>query len=177
MDYNTAKELLEANFKTGKLFWKFRARNHFNSDNSFNRFNNNLAGKEAFTSKDTHGYFHGIILGKAYRAHRILWLLKHKQFPEFEIDHINQDRSDNRICNLREATPQQNSRNRSLRSDNKSGAVGVHFHKLTNKWTAQIHDGQRRKHLGLFETLESAIAARKAASAELGFHENHGAAQ
>lgn len=99
---------------------------------------------------------------KTYRAHRLAWLYVHGVWPSDQVDHINRDRTDNRIENLREASNTENQRNASKPYTNTSGHVGVAWHKYTQKWRAYIrHDG-KNLHLGLFTELEDAVAARKA---------------
>jgi hypothetical protein len=101
--------------------------------------------------------------------------LSNGEWPNGQVDHINGDRSDNRICNLRIVDSQQNCRNQKLRKTNATGTMGVYFHKLTGKWTAQIMQSGKRIHLGLFDTKEGAISARKLAEVGYGYHPNHGA--
>lgn len=106
------------------------------------------------------GYLVIGINGKLYLAHRLAWLYVHGVWPSDEIDHINRDRADNRIENLREATSAENKRNVGKRHDNTSGYVGVTWCKTKQKWKAQIqHDG-KTTHLGFYDILEDAIAAR-----------------
>ena len=94
-----------------------------------------------------------------YRAHRLAWLLAYGAWPEKALDHINGVRHDNRLANLREATPQENARNRSPESKNQSGRTGV-YRTASGKWSAGIgHDG-KTNYLGCFECFPDAIAAR-----------------
>jgi hypothetical protein len=79
------------------------------------------------------------------------------------IDHINHDKLNNCRSNLRIVTPQQNSMNTSKRKDNKSGVIGVHWHKAGEKWTASIMLNNKHIHLGCFDNLEEASQARKEA--------------
>ena len=100
---------------------------------------------------------------KIYLAHRLAWLYVYGNFPPDELDHINRVKSDNRIENLRIATHAENMQNQSIRSDNKSGNVGVSWHKVTQKWSAYITLSKKQTHIGTFHSIEDAIAARKAA--------------
>lgn len=98
-------------------------------------------------------------------------------WPKNEIDHINKDKQDNRINNLRDVTTAENQRNRKLMVTNKSGACGVH--KLNKRysalvWSAVIMVDKKQIYLGSFRTKEQAIKARKAAERKHGFHPNHG---
>lgn len=79
------------------------------------------------------------------------------------VDHINRDRLDNRRCNLRICTDQQNSFNQSIRCTNTSGASGVWYDKRTSKWAAEIMINGKKKWLGRFKTKEEAIQARQQA--------------
>jgi hypothetical protein len=116
---------------------------------------------------DTHGYLQGCVFGKVYRAHRIIWKMVTGEDPPADIDHDNGKRSDNRWKNLFSRTRGENSKNQKVRSSNKSGVMGVHWDSRNQKWRAQIH-------IGSYDTLEAAAAARRAAEKALGFHPNHG---
>ncbi len=96
--------------------------------------------------------------------------------PSGEIDHINGDRTDNRICNLRDVTSAGNSCNRRRQDRNTSGVTGVAWDKRASRWQARIGLNGKQKYLGYFDSLDEAVAARKAAELELGFHPNHGRA-
>ena len=109
------------------------------------------------------GYVHVGIEGKYYKAHRLIWLYHHGEFPPAQLDHVNRNRQDNRIENLRLATQAENLQNKSVYENNTSGYSGVSWNKDCNKWQAQITLCRKQKHLGLFATLEEAVAARKAA--------------
>lgn len=108
-------------------------------------------------SKEHNGYITIQINRKKYKAHRLAWLYTHGYMPNGFIDHINGVRNDNRLCNLREATNQENQRNSLIRKDNTSGFKGVSFHKSTGKWAANIRLNNKLKHLGLFESPELAF--------------------
>ena len=76
------------------------------------------------------------------------------------VDHINRNPLDNRKCNLRVCSQQQNTINRSLRNDNTSGKSGVTFNKRIGKWQANVYISGKRHHLGYFDNKEDAITAR-----------------
>lgn len=118
------------------------------------------------------GYGRVSINGKQHKIHRIIWMHYHGEAPD-QIDHINGDRFDNRIVNLRSVTKRQNSINLKLRPDNKSGCHGVNWHH-SNRWIAQIRDDGKYVYLGSFANLDDAVAARKSGEVRLGYHENHG---
>jgi hypothetical protein len=152
---------------TGKLFWRER-------NDCPKQWNTRFAEKEAFTSKSYDGYKRGRINGKKFFAHRAIWAIVHGYWPHEEIDHINGIRDDNSIVNLREASRSENMKNLSIRKDNRSGVIGVCWFERDKIWRAYIMSDGKRKHLGDFKDKEDAIAARKKAEKEYGFHENHG---
>lgn len=111
-------------------------------------------------SKNNCGYFQLYLEGKTFSVHRLVWKLYYGEDPSGDIDHINGDRSDNRIDNLRIATRTQNNQNSKIRKDNSSGVKGVHFFTRTQKWQAYIDLNRKRISLGYFHDLESAKKAR-----------------
>lgn len=146
--------------ETGFLFWKHRpgARQSINS---------RLAGKRALTCVSAHGYLRGLILGRGYLAHTICWVLNFGEWPDREIDHINRDRSDNRIANLRLATRSQNAMNTPPYKNNKSSMKGVFFHKSSGRWKAAICVDKNKITLGFFDNPKSAHDAYVDASRRL----------
>lgn len=98
------------------------------------------------------GYILIGIHGRLIKAHRLAWLMHYGVEPMGDIDHVNGVRSDNRICNLREASHSQNMHNRRADHDNKSGIKGVCWNKWKNKWMAYVNG----KHLGYFDQPEKA---------------------
>ena len=108
------------------------------------------------------GYLRTMLLGKLYLVHRLAWLHFHGVWPVDQLDHINRCRDDNRLCNLREVTDIGNRRNMSKSRSNTSGYPGVQWYKRDSKWQAKIMHNKKDISLGLFATIEEAIAARKA---------------
>ena len=172
-------QLLRYEPETGKLFWRERPAWMFKGEgikqqHAAKRWNTKWAGAEAFTSIDSDGYHQGAIFYTRFLAHRVIVAMVEGFWPE-EVDHENGIRSDNRFINLKPATHRQNAKNTSIRRNNKSGVVGVHWHKKAGKWSAMIGvDGGKSIYLGLFESLDDAAAARKHAEQKYGFHPNHG---
>lgn len=136
------------------------------------RFNSNFAGKKAGAITPD-GYVYVKFNGKRIPIHRIVWFVNTGKWPELDIDHINGNRSDNRFENLREVTRSQNLKNRKRPCNNTSGCVGVIKSSKTT-WTAQINLDREYIRLGTFNSFEAAVAARKAAEIEYGYHPNHG---
>ena len=122
----------------------------------------------------SHGYRSTRLNNEVHRAHRIIWKMVTGDCPEGSIDHINGDRGDNRIDNLRVVTHQENLKNQKLRKTNTSGVVGVLWHKRYKKWAAKIMIDGKYKHLGYFTDKVDAIYARYYAEQDHGYHENHG---
>jgi citrate synthase len=120
------------------------------------------------------GYRKMNLLKKSYELHRIAWLIHYGDWPKKNIDHINGDKSDNRICNLRDATVAENARNMSKSRANTSGHVGVRYYEKIRKWRAEIKVNYKNISIGHFSTKEEAIEARKSAEIAHGFHPNHG---
>ena len=128
------------------------------------------AGTEA-GSYNSEGYRRLSIGYTSYLAHNVAWFFYHGVWPDKEIDHINGLPDDNRIANLRLATPQQQRFNAKRASNNTSGSTGVNWHPLKKRWRARIKINKTSVHLGYFTSKEEAIAARKAAENEYGFTE------
>ena len=105
-----------------------------------------------------YGYVRFHAAGKLYPAHRLAWLYCFGAFPAGEIDHINGDKTDNRISNLRLSSRSLNLQNqRKARATNKLGVLGVSPQK--GRFKAQIQYGGKKRHIGMFETKEEAYAA------------------
>lgn len=105
------------------------------------------------------GYWMIHLRGVDYHAHRLAWLYVYGRWPEGDVDHINLDRFDNRIHNLREATRSQNCANTGIPSHNTSGFKGVSRIKRNGKWGARISCDGTPYHLGTFQTAGEAAAA------------------
>lgn len=110
-------------------------------------------------SADGNGYLQTGWHGRRTRVHRLAFALHHGRWPVGEVDHINGDRSDNRACNLREATRAQNAANVPARCDSRAGVKGIRFDPRLGRWIAAITAGRRRMHIGVFDTAEAAHAA------------------
>ena len=108
-------------------------------------------------SKMSHGYISICIDGVDYTAHRMAWFWIHGAWPDGYIDHINGDRSDNRISNLRDVSQSVNMQNvYEAKSNSKTGLRGVSWHAQRRKYTARIKVGGKYLSLGLHATPEAA---------------------
>ena len=117
---------------------------------------------------DFNGYAACVLDKQIIKVHRLL-------LPDSTmVDHENHDKLDNRRCNLREATPFINAKNKSMMSNNKSGFNGVSCNNLAQKWRASIRVAGKGIYLGCFSKKCDAIIARQAANIKYGFHLNHG---
>jgi len=105
--------------------------------------------------------------GRQYYAHRLAWLYVYGEWPRDQIDHINGNKTDNRIRNLREANDQQNRRNMGLPRTNTSGFKGVVWFRRDSRWRAQIMLAKKGIHIGYFDTKEEASAAYEAKAEEI----------
>lgn len=117
----------------------------------------------------TDGYIYIVIDRKHYVAHRLIWLYVTGNWPKEELDHINNQRADNRIENLREATRSQNKVNAAVRLRSKSQIKGVYFDARRPKkpWQAYITKEGKRQTIGFFATKEEAADARNKKAFEL----------
>ena len=101
------------------------------------------------------GYIHVKIKAKCFKAHRLVFLYHYGYLPEC-VDHIDGDKANNKIENLRAATKEENCRNQKIRSTNKSGCKGVRWNSLSKKWQVGICKNYKNIHLGMYEDLELA---------------------
>lgn len=108
------------------------------------------------------------------KAHQLAWFMYYGVMPTMQLDHINQNKSDNSINNLRDVTSAENQKNLKLSVTNKSGVIGVCWHKHGKKWSAQVQSDGVKYHLGMYEDISDAEKAVKEFRVKHGFTENHG---
>jgi hypothetical protein len=123
------------------------------------------AGDVVGRESTKNGYRSTSLSGKQYYQHRLAWLYVYGEWPTSAIDHINGDKSDNRIANLRLATRSQNQQNRK-KTKNKIAPPGAYKH-WSGRWYAMIMVNKKSKYLGSFATAEEAAAAYAKAKKEL----------
>ncbi len=163
------QKLIKYDAETGKMYWLPREASMFPAVRNARMWNTRFAGKRALDVQHHAGYLYGELLGRPYLAHRIIWYLVHSEMPD-EIDHINGDRTDNRLVNLRSVTRKTNCENLARRFKNTSGVTGVCWDRDNKMWMVRI----RKVFVGRFRSFDDAVAARKAAEKTHHFHENHG---
>lgn len=151
--------------RLAELFWY-----DANSGDLIRRVDGGRWGREpagtVVGSRQSGGYLSITALGRRLLVHRVGFAIAYGQWPQGQIDHIDGNRSNNRLLNLREAEPWENSQNRhAVRSDNKHGFMGIR--PMRNKWQASIRTSGVRKYLGVFDTSEAAQEAYLAAKREL----------
>jgi hypothetical protein len=132
----------------------------------------NVISKKILKPMIRNGYYH-INLRKngKMKHHNIHRIVANTFIPNIEnkkcVDHIDSNRLNNTISNLRWASYQENQFNTSLNSNNTSGIKGVWFNKIRNKWYAQIYLNYKRIHIGYYDNIEDAKIARKLKAKEL----------
>jgi hypothetical protein len=146
-------------YKDGVLYWKEKP----------SKFANIKVGSPAGRT-DSHGYFQTTINKRGYLNHRLIFFMHHGYLPKV-LDHIDGNRKNNLIDNLREATVFQNNQNRAKLPNNKSGYKNVYFHKDSNKWAVTLRIDGKETHIGLFDDLE--LADLVATEARDKFHKQY----
>ncbi|UIU26965.1 HNH endonuclease [Escherichia phage vB_EcoS_SA80RD] len=151
-------------YKDGVLYWKHNRRG-----------GRGIKIGDSAGSRLQTGYTQIVFEGEHYLRHHIVWLMHGRCIPKgMEIDHIDHDRQNDRIENLRLVTASENSRNKSKPMTNKSGVVGITWHKRDLRWQAHIKIDGKKLYLGYFDNFNDAVKARKEAELLYNFHENHG---
>ena len=151
----TIRHLFDYDFETGQLTWKNPL------------YRTTRKGSRAGTL-NSRGYIQVQISGKFYLAHRIVWVYATGFDPgDLEIDHIDCNKSNNQLSNLRLAKRTENARNKKTRKDSASGLKGVYYNKTRNKYVALICVNYKQRNLGYFDTPELAHMAYCKAAAEL----------
>lgn len=136
LTYSRLIELLDYDPSTGFFCWIAKS----------SPSHNNLKLGAAITTVGADGYIKIVIDGESYKAHRLAWMFVHGSFPSKIIDHINRDKTDNRISNLREVSHVGNS----LNTNRVVNAKGYYWCNTYKKWRSQISLDGKRKNLGYF---------------------------
>lgn len=168
-DLAQLQRFLRCDFEAGRLYWLPREPSDFqdrglghSAEWSCRTWNKRYAGTEAFTATNNSGYRFGCFCGVTYLKHRVIWKMAYGADPVLDLDHENRDRTDNRLSNLRAATPLQNSANMT-KTRGASQYRGVSPH--GRRWRAAIQAGGSLKHLGVFDDEADAARSYDAAAA------------
>lgn len=103
------------------------------------------------------GYLKALVLGEYVFIHRLAWFYVNGKWPTMQLDHINQNKQDNRITNLRECSTHENCINQTNpRSNNKLNTQGVHKIQKTGRYRATCMIEGKKHHLGVFTSLHDA---------------------
>lgn len=143
------------------------------NDGSFKRLvtvsPNGMVGKVIFGTKLASGYLHIQVDGKLFLVHRLAWIISNGNIQDnLNIDHINRNRSDNRLSNLRLVTSSENHHNRKPNLVTASNIQGVYWDSANKKWRAHIYLNKKEISLGYFDNLDNARIARE--NAKLTYH-------
>jgi len=151
------KQVVNYDAETGIFTWLPRKHSEFEHVKTWNK---RWAGKRAGALRPD-GYITICVDRKAYQAHRLAWLFVHGLMPAYQIDHINMDRSNNRIDNLRDVSQSINQQNRYARKKESDLPAGVCLFKrnLKRPYQAKIWKDRKTIHLGYFETADLAHSA------------------
>ena len=123
---------------------------------------------DVVNTSSSSGYYIVGIDKKKYLIHRLIFLYHRGYLTKgLLLDHIDGNKTNNRIENLREVTKSQNAHNSKLRVDNTSGVKGVAWDELTQKWCSRIKLNRKTYYFGFYDTIEEAKAAAIAGRNEL----------
>ena len=145
-------EMFEHDARRGVLIWKAKPNRKI------------IIGTIAGSLNKTTGYIQVRIDGVVYSLHRLIWLYVHGTWPRDEIDHIDLNKTNNRIENLREATSSNNKCNQTVRSDSMSRVRGIYEDKrrIARRFRPHVAINGKRHWLGSFASKEEAAAVRRA---------------
>lgn len=147
------RELLDYSPETGVFYWR--------GDRGGRQFSGKPAGSRMST-----GYIEICVEGWRIKAHRLAWLYHYGEYPKYVIDHVNGQRDDNRISNLRDVPFATNLQNQSAISENNAtGIRGVS--KVRDKYRVELQANGVRYHVGMFSSLEEAAKAYEAKKLEV----------
>lgn len=147
------REALAYNPDTGVFTWRVRP-------------NGRITVGDVAGNPRTDGYTQIRFQRQLYLTHQLAWAYVHGKFPEKGLDHIDRDKANNRINNLRPATQLENMQNKGMYCNNSSGYTGVNWNNRSKKWTANIRISGDLIHIGTYVRMEDAIEARRLAKAQ-----------
>lgn len=146
IDLESARQTFSYDLETGQVRWKART--------------GQRSKVGALVGSEHDGYLRVKLAGRLYMLHRLAWFIHTGEWPKHEIDHINGDRRDNRITNLRDVPKRVNQQNQhKARASSTTGLLGVSKCKHRDGFLAQIRVDRQTKSIGFFATAEQAHAA------------------
>lgn len=161
IDANEARRIFSYDELTGCISWKVSLCRRIP--------NGSIAGHI-----HKNGYRRVMYKAKPYYSHRIAWLIHYGNWPEYNIDHIDGNKLNNKISNLRDVDQSENTKNSKKCINNTSGVTGVYWRKYRNHWSVYINDNRRLVFLGNYKTIFNAAATRISAQNKYGYSKNHG---
>ena len=161
---NDILQSLTYKYNTGEFYW--------NKTVSSKAVKGSLAG-----TVNSDGYRQIKYKGKNYLSHRLVMLMLSEISSGEQVDHINHDRLDNRLSNLRLVNNATNHKNKKLYNNNKTGVLGVGFIDRLSKWSVHISVNGKQSYQGVFSTLFDATCVRKSLELKGNYHPNHGSNQ
>jgi hypothetical protein len=173
------RQLLRYEPETGKLYWRERGPESFplgrrwSPQSKADAWNTRIAGKEAGSIRPD-GYLRVSVDDRLYYAHRLAWAVHFGVEPPKDIDHIDGDKLNNRLANLRLVEHIENMRNVKRTRQNTSGVAGVTWNKERKRWVARVALGNGARWQRRFSSLDDAMRAIAAKREELGYSKRHG---
>lgn len=171
--FDRAAKMVFYDAQTGVMTW--RHKKVYSKEQK--RWNSRYAGKEC-----------GLISSKGYRAfgmrvsgikfcilvHRLAFFMEHGMPPSLHIDHIDGNKLNNKVSNLRDVSVQVNLQNRDMQKNNTSGLTGVRWRDDQKKWQGRVIISKKEFHLGYFHDKNEAHQAVLAFREKNGFTDRHG---
>ena len=153
-------------YRDGVLYWKERPKSDFKIDWAWKQWNQKYSFQQ---SGSCAGKYVNVSINKIrHQAHRIIFLMQHGYVPDV-VDHIDGNRQNNKIKNLRVATHTQNLQNSKISKHNNSGCKNVVWHKQRKKWAVRLVLNKKSKSYGLYADLELAeLVAQEARNLNFG---------
>jgi len=159
------KEVLHYDPETGVFTWINPKANCLSAGD--------VAGGVITFPHNNKSYHHIRVDRVLYKSHRLAWIYMYGEIDKsLQIDHINNDSTDNRLVNLRLVTGSENVKNKRKYKNNKSGHTGVL--QRGNRWVATITCNRKKIHIGMYDTIDEAVEARLEKQKEFGFMKGHG---
>lgn len=171
------EEYVNVDFNSGVLKWKVRPLSLFSSEKSQKTWNTRFSGKECTLKEQGNTYRRISVEGKTYKQHRVILYLYGISWSELEgkeVDHIDGDRNNNSVDNLRIVSRKENARNMKMNKCNKTGVNGVYFDKENNRFRSEIRNLQGNKVRASFSTIDEAAKWREIKELEFGYTKRHG---